>query len=98
MIMDTGHKLGLLMMYSVIAMYALLMLRILIQLLFGAAIEDHRRRQWRKQHGGPAHTYRAMVGKADWANSWLPQKAAAELSASKPKGMSGQSLRLVLSL
>ena len=89
--MDTGHKLGLLMMYSVIAMYTLLMLRILIQLLFGAAIEDHRRRQWRKQHGEPAHIYRAMVGKGGWANSWLPQNTATELSASKPKVTSGRS-------
>ena len=89
--METGHKFGLLMMYSVMAMYMLVLLRILIQILFGAAIEDHRRRQWRKQHGGPAHTYRAMAGKGHWANSWLPQNTAAELSPSKPKVTAGRS-------
>jgi hypothetical protein len=91
MTMDTGHKFGLWMMYSVIAMYTLVMLRILIQILFGAAIEDHRRRQWRKQHGDPAHTYRAMAGKGGWANSWLPQNTAAELSPSKPEVTTGRS-------
>jgi len=89
--MDTGHTFGLLMMYAVMAIYALVMLRMLIQILFGAAIEDRRRRQWRKQHGGPAHTYRAMVGKDGWANSWLPQNTAAELSPSKPKVTAGRS-------
>ena len=89
--MDTGHTFGLLMMYSVMAIYVLVMLRMLIQILFGAAIEDHRRRQWRKQHDGPAHTYRAMAGKGGWANSWLPQNPAAELSPSKPKVTTGRS-------
>jgi hypothetical protein len=88
--MDIGHKFGLLMMYSVMAIYALVMLRILIQILFGAAIEDHRRRQWRKQHGGPAHAYRAMVGKGGWANSWLPQNPAAEWLPPKPKVTAGR--------
>jgi hypothetical protein len=88
--MDIGHKFGLLMMYSVMAIYALVMLRILIQILFGAAIEDHRRRQWRKQHGEPAHAYRAMVGKGGWANSWLPQNTAAEWLPPKPRVTAGR--------
>jgi hypothetical protein len=78
-------------MYLVMATYALVALRILIQILFGAAIEDHRRRQWRKEHGGPAHTYRAMVGKAGWANAWLPRNTAVKLSPPKPKVTAGRS-------
>jgi hypothetical protein len=77
-------------MYSVMATYALVALRILIQILFGAAIEEHRRRQWRKQHGGPAHTYRAMVGKAGWANAWLPRHTAVKLSPPKPNVTTGR--------
>ena len=89
MTMDTGHTFGLLMMYSVMAIYALVMLRMLIQILFGAAIEDHRRRQWQKQHRGPAHNYRAKVGKAGWANAWLPRNTASELLPPKSKVKAG---------
>src|SRR5215475_5780572 len=91
MTVDTGHTFGLFMMYSVIAIYALLMLRILIQILFGSAIEDHRRRQWKKQHGAQAHTYRAMVGKVGWANVWLPRNTTAELLPPKSKVTAGSS-------
>src|SRR5262249_25772445 len=91
MTIDTGHTFGLLMMYSVMAISALVMLRMLIQILFGAAIEDHRRRQWQKQHGAPAHTYRTMVGKAGWANAWLPGNTAAEILPPKSKVTDGRS-------
>ena len=70
--MGTGYNLGLVLMYSVVAAYAVILLRILVQILFGAAIENRRRRQWIQEHGGAAHTFRAMAGRRGWANVWLP--------------------------
>src|SRR5262252_3869420 len=97
MIMDTGHKFGLLLIYSTMAAYALITLRILIQILFGAAIEDHRRRQWKKQHGTPAHGYRAMVGKAGWANAWLPRRAETKVPSATVKVSHGRAaVRLLI--
>lgn len=95
--MDAGHKFGLLLMYSTMAAYALIMLRILIQILFGDAIEDHRRRQWKKQHRAPAHAYRAMAGKAGWANSWLPRRAETKVPSATVKVSHGHAaLRLLI--
>lgn len=88
--MDTGHKFGLVMMYSVIAVYALLILRLLIQLFFGAAIENHRRRQWMQEHGGAAHTFGAVAVNRGWANAWLPKSPEVNLPASKGKVTSGR--------
>ena len=87
--MDTGHKFGLVMMYTVMSIYTLIMLRILIQLFFGAAIENRRRRQWMQQHGGAARGFRAMAGKRGWANAWLPQNPEVHLPDSSNKATGG---------
>jgi hypothetical protein len=75
MTMDTGHKLGLILLYVVMAGYAVLMLRILVQILFGAEIEKHRRRQFTKKNSGAGYTPRGFVGKCGWANTWLPRNS-----------------------
>ena len=71
--MNIGHRLGLLLLYVVIAGNALLMLRIFVQILFRAAIERHRRRQFAERNGGAAYTLRGFHGKRGWANRWLPR-------------------------
>lgn len=71
--MKTGQGLGLVWLYVVMAGYAVLMLRILVQILFRAAIEKHRRRQFTERNGGAAYAPRAFVGKHAWANTWLPR-------------------------
>jgi hypothetical protein len=60
-------------MYVVMAGNALLMLRIFIQILFRAAIERHRRRQFMERNSGGAYTPRGFHGKRGWANRWLPR-------------------------
>ena len=70
---DTGQALGLVLLYVVLAGYAVLMLCIFVQLLFRAAIEKHRRRQFNKKNGGAAYTLRRFDGKRGWANTWLPR-------------------------
>jgi hypothetical protein len=62
-------------MYVVMAGNALLMLRIFIQILFRAAIERHRRRQFTERNGGAAYTPRRFDGKRGWANRWLPRNS-----------------------
>ena len=94
--MDAGHKFGLMLLYSAMGVYALLMLRILIQLFFGAAIENHQRRQWMQEHGGAAHAYPAMAGKRGWANTWLPRSTEVNLSLPKATGGSGRATLSVL--
>ena len=81
--MDNGHSLGLLMMYSVMAIYALIMLRVLIQIFFGAAIENHHRRQWMQTHATERRKSRAQ--KRGWANASLPKSPAANPPASNNK-------------
>lgn len=71
--MNIGHRLGLVLMYVVMAGNALLMLRIFIQILFRAAIERHRRRQFMERNSGGAYTPRGFHGKRGWANRWLPR-------------------------
>jgi len=70
--MNTGQRLGLVLLYVVVAGNAVLMLCLFIQILFRAAIERHRRRQFTKKNGG-AYTPRGFVGKRGWANTWLPR-------------------------
>jgi hypothetical protein len=70
---DTGKTLGLVLLYVVMAGYAALMLCIFVQMLFRAAIEKHRRRQFTEKNGGAAYTPRAFVGRPGWANTWLPR-------------------------
>ena len=71
--MNTGQTLGLVLLYVVMAGYAVLMLPIFVQILFRAAIEKHRRRQFTEKNGGAAYSPRAFVGKRSWANTWLPR-------------------------
>ena len=71
--MDTGQTLALVLLYAVMAGYAVLMLRIFVQLLFRAAIEKHRRRQFTERNGRAAYTLKRFDGKRGWANSWLPR-------------------------
>lgn len=78
--MDTGHKLGLMLLYCVMAGYAMLLLRMVIQIFFRAAIEKRQRRKWTEQNAQPAHTFRALVGKRGWANAWLPRRAEANVA------------------
>jgi hypothetical protein len=67
--------LGLILLYVVMAGYAVLMLRILVQILFRAVIEKHRRRQFTKKNSGAGYTPRGFVGKCGWANTWLPRNS-----------------------
>ena len=71
--MNTGQRLGLVLMYVVMAGNAVLMLRIFVQILFRTAIENRRRRQFTERNGGAAYTPRGFVGKRGWANRWLPR-------------------------
>jgi hypothetical protein len=71
--MNTGQRLGLVLLYVVMAGNALLMLSIFVQILFRAAIERHRRRQFAERNGGAPYTLRGFDGKRGWANRWLPR-------------------------
>ncbi|HEU5235710.1 MAG TPA: hypothetical protein VFU37_01135 [Pyrinomonadaceae bacterium] len=71
--MNTGQRLGLVLLYVVMAGNAVLMLRLFIQIFFRAAIERRRRRQFAERNGGAASTLRAVDGKRGWANRWLPR-------------------------
>ena len=71
--MDTGHTLGLVLLYVVMAGFASLMICIFVQIIFRAAIEKRRLRQFTEKNGGAAYTPRAFVGKPGWANTWLPR-------------------------
>ena len=71
--MDTGHTLGLVVLYIAMAGFAVLMLLIFVQIIFRAAIEKRRRRQFTEKNGGVAYTPRAFVGRPGWANTWLPR-------------------------
>jgi len=70
--MDAGKTLALVLLYVVVAGYAVLMLRIFVQILCRAAIERRRRQQSTEKNGG-SYTPRAFVGKSGWANTWLPR-------------------------
>jgi hypothetical protein len=71
--MNIGHRLGLVLLYVVMAGNAVLMLRIFIQILFRTAIENHRRRQFTERNGGVAYNLRLFDGKRGWANGGLPK-------------------------
>ena len=71
--MNIGQRLGLVLLYVVMAGNAVLMLRIFVQILFRTAIENHRRRQFTERNGGAAHNLKRFDGKRDWANTWLPR-------------------------
>ena len=64
--MNTGQRLGLVLLYVVMAGNAVFMLSIFVQILFRTAIERHRRRQF-------TYAPRAFLGKRGWANTWLPR-------------------------
>jgi hypothetical protein len=71
--MDAGRTFGLVLLYVAMAGFAVLMLCIFVQVIFGAAIERRRRRQFTERNGGVAYTPRAFDGNRGWANSWLPR-------------------------
>jgi hypothetical protein len=73
--MNTGQRLGLVLLYVVMAGNAVLMLRLFIQILFRPAIERHRRRQFAEKNGVAAYTLRGFDGKRGWANRWLPRNS-----------------------
>jgi hypothetical protein len=77
--MNTGQRLGLVLLYVVLAGYAVLMVRIFVQVLFKPAIEKHRRRQFTEKNGGAAYTPRAFVEKTR-----LGQHMDAEKSFQEP--------------
>src|SRR6185295_18397416 len=53
--------------------YAVLLLCAFVSVLFRAAIERHRRRQFAERDGGAAYTLRRFDGKRGWANTWMPR-------------------------
>lgn len=71
--MDSGHRLGLVVLYAVMAIYALIMVRMLVQIMFGSAIENHLRQQWRRKHAGAASPFLSLSGKRGWANACVPK-------------------------
>ena len=71
--MNTGQKLGFVLLYVVMAGYVILMLRLFIQTFFWAAIERHRRRQFAERNGGAAYTLMGFDGTRGWANRWMPK-------------------------
>ena len=71
--MDTGQTLALVLLYAVMAGYAVLMLCIFVQMIFRAVIERRRRRQFTEENGGAPYTPRAFDGKRGWVNTWLPR-------------------------
>ena len=71
--MNVGQRLGLVLLYVVMAGNAVLMLRIFVQILFRAAIERYRRRPLTERNGGDAYTLMRFNGKRGWANRWLPR-------------------------
>jgi hypothetical protein len=83
--MDTGHKVGLIFLYCVMAGYAVLLLRIVIQIFFRAAIEERRRQEWIEQNAQKADNLRAIAGKRGWANTWLPRSAEVNVTTRNGK-------------
>ena len=71
--MDTGHILGLVTLYAVMAIYALILLLIFVRIFFGDALENHRQRQWRRRHAGAGYPLQAFARRRGWANTWLPK-------------------------
>ena len=88
--MSTGYRLGLVVLYVVMAGNVVLMLRIFVQILFRAAIEKHRRREFAERNGGAAYTPRGFNGKRGWANRWLPRNP--EIIQPAQDGNSGDKL------
>jgi hypothetical protein len=80
--MNIGQRLGLVLLYVVMAGNVVLMLSLFIQILFRAAIERHRRRQFTERNGGvAAYTLRRFDGTRGWANTWLPRSPVINHSA-----------------
>jgi len=71
--MDAGHIFGLVVLYIAMAGFVVLMLYIFVQVIFRAAIERRRRRQFTERNGGATYTARTFDGKRGWANTWLPR-------------------------
>jgi len=71
--MNAGQRLGLVLLYVVMAGNVVVMLRIFGQILFRAAIEKHRRRQFTQKNGAAAD--RRFDGKRGWVNTWLPSNS-----------------------
>jgi hypothetical protein len=83
--MDTGHKFGVILLYCVMAGYAVLLLQMVVQIFFRAAIEKRSRRKWIEQNAQAAHTFRALAGKRSWANTWLPRSAEVNVAMQNDK-------------
>lgn len=73
--MNIGLIPELILLYVVMAGYAGLMLSIFIQMLFGAAIERERRRQFTERNGGAAYPLGPFNGKLGWANPRRPENS-----------------------
>lgn len=82
--MDLGYRLALLLLYIMIAGYAVVVLRIFAQALFKTQIEKHQRRRLIKMNAETPDTFRAHVGKRGWANTRLARNA--ETTVSAPSG------------
>lgn len=84
-IMNTGQRPGLGLLYFMLAGYAVLMVRIFVQMLFRRAIEKHRRRQFTEKNGGAAYPTRAFFDKRGWANTWMPRNPEVKQPAENDK-------------
>ena len=86
--MNTGQRLGLVLLYIVMAGNAVFMLRLFVQIVFRAAIERRRRRQFAERNGSAAYTLRRFDGKRGWANRWLPRNP--EITHPSQNGLTGE--------
>jgi len=83
--MDMGHTLGLMLLYGVMAVYAALLLRMVVQIFFGAAIEKRSRQKWMGQNAQGAYSFSALAGKRGWANTWLPRSVEVNMATQNDK-------------
>jgi hypothetical protein len=88
--MNTGQRLGLVLLYVVMAGNAAFMLSLFIQILIRAAIERRRRRLFAEMNAGAAYTLKGFEGKRGWVNRWLPRNP--EIVQTAQNGNSGGKL------
>ena len=56
-----------------------------VQIVFGAAIEKRSRRKWIEQNAQGAYTFSALAGKRGWANTWLPRSVEVNMATRNDK-------------
>lgn len=78
--MDTGQTMGLMLLYSVMVGYAVLLLSIVAQTCFRAATEKRRLQKSAEQNAQRAYTLTAVDGRRGRADAW-PQRSALDIVA-----------------